>query len=62
MLQAANTDPYDPFVPKAHNTECQNLQLPLQIKASLLILLFLHPQHYHYALIMIYIQINGGTN
>ena len=24
MLQAANTDPLNPLVPKAHNSECQN--------------------------------------
>ena len=33
MLQAANTDLSSPSVPKAHNTECQNLPFPLQIKA-----------------------------
>ena len=32
MLQAANTDIFNPLVPKAHNTECENLHLPLQIK------------------------------
>ena len=30
MLQAANTDLFKPLVPKAHNSECQNL-FPLQI-------------------------------
>ena len=32
MLQAANTDTdlFNPLVPKAHNSECQNLLLPLQ--------------------------------
>ena len=33
MLQAANTDLFNPsLVPKAHNSECPNLQFPLQIK------------------------------
>ena len=32
MLQAANTDIYNPLVPKARNSECQNLLFPLQIK------------------------------
>ena len=32
MLQAANTDLFNPLVPKDHNSECQNLLLPLQIK------------------------------
>ena len=32
MLQAANTDLFNPLFPKAHNNECQNLQFPLQIK------------------------------
>ena len=32
MLQAANTDLINPLVPKAHNSECQNLLYPLQIK------------------------------
>ena len=31
MLQGANTDLFDPLVPKAHNSECQNLLLPSQI-------------------------------
>ena len=31
MLQAANTDLFNPLVPKAHNSECQNLPFPLQI-------------------------------
>ena len=33
MLQAANTDLFNPLVPKAHNSEYQNLLFPLQIKA-----------------------------
>ena len=33
MLQAANTDLFNPLFPKAHDSECQNLLLPLQIKA-----------------------------
>ena len=32
MLQAASTDCFNPLVPKAHNTECQNLPFPLQMK------------------------------
>ena len=32
MLQAANTDLFNPLVSKAQNSECQNLQFPLQIK------------------------------
>ena len=34
MLQAANTDPYNPFVPKAQNSGCQNLLFPLQSKPA----------------------------
>ena len=30
-LQAANTDIFNPLVPKAHNSERKNLQFPLQI-------------------------------
>ena len=33
MLQAANTDLFNPLVPKAHNSECQYALFPLQIKA-----------------------------
>ena len=32
MLQAANNDLFNPLVPKAHNSECQNILFPLQIK------------------------------
>ena len=32
MLQPANTDLFNPLDPKAHNSECQNLLFPLQIK------------------------------
>ena len=32
MLQGANTDQFNPLVPKAHNSEHQNLLFPLQIK------------------------------
>ena len=32
MLQGANTDLINPLVPEAHSSECQNLQLKLQIK------------------------------
>ena len=35
MLQAANTDLFNPLVPKAHNSECQNLLFPLQMKRAL---------------------------
>ena len=31
MLQAANTDLFNPLVPKAHKSEWQNLLFPLQI-------------------------------
>ena len=30
MLQAANTDLFNPLVPKAHNSECQNLLFSLK--------------------------------
>ena len=32
MLQAANTDLFNPLVPKAHNSKGQNLLFTLQIK------------------------------
>ena len=32
MLQAANTDLFNSFVPKVHISQCQNLLFPLQIK------------------------------
>ena len=32
MLQAAKTDLFNPLVPKAHNSECQNLLFLFQIK------------------------------
>ena len=32
MLQEANTDLFNPLVPEIHNSECQNLSFPLQIK------------------------------
>ena len=32
MLQAANTDLFNPLIAKAHNSECQDLPFPLQIK------------------------------
>ena len=32
MWQAANTDLYNPSVPKAHNSERQHLPFPLQFK------------------------------
>ena len=31
MLQAANTDGFSPLAPKARNSECRNLPLPLQV-------------------------------
>ena len=38
MLQAANTDHFNPLVPKSHNSECQNLpflyKLKLRIKVA----------------------------
>ena len=34
MLQAANTDFFNPIVPKAHISECQNLLIPLQLSQS----------------------------
>ena len=52
MLQAANTDPFNPLVNKAHNCECQNLLFPLQIKPVKVnlklnwqIFFNLHPRH-----------------
>ena len=32
MLQASNTNLLNPLSGKAHNSECQNLLFPLQIK------------------------------
>ena len=32
MLQAANTDLFNPLLPKAHNSECQNIIFPFEIK------------------------------
>ena len=45
MLQAADNGLYKTLVPKAHNSECQNLPFPLQIKATKLKLIgrFLFP-------------------
>ena len=44
MLQAANTDLFNPLVPEAFNSECQNMLFPLQIEpakeASLRIFIF----------------------
>ena len=34
MLQAATTDLSNPLVPKAHNSECQNLLFSLKIKPA----------------------------
>ena len=32
MLQAANTDIFNPLVPKGHNSDCQSILFPLKIK------------------------------
>ena len=32
MLQAVNSDLFNPFVPNAHNSKCKNLLFSLQIK------------------------------
>ena len=32
MLQAANTDLFNPLVPKVRNSECQNTPFLLQVK------------------------------
>ena len=32
MLQAANTERFNPLVPKTHNSECQNTLFSLEIK------------------------------
>ena len=34
MLQRASIDLFNPLVPKAHNSEGQNLLFPLQIKSA----------------------------
>ena len=34
MLQEAHTDLFNPLVSKSHNSECQNLLFPLQIKSE----------------------------
>ena len=34
MLHAANTDLFNPLVPIAHNSECQILPFPLQIRPA----------------------------
>ena len=34
MLQAANTDLFNPLVPNARNSECQYLLFPLQTKPA----------------------------
>ena len=52
MLQAANTDLFSPLLPKAHDSECQNLLFPLRIKPVKVnlklingFLFFVHPRH-----------------
>ena len=32
-MELTRTDHFNPYVPKAHNSECQNLLFPLQIKS-----------------------------
>ena len=32
MLQIANTDIFNPLVPKTHNSKCQKMPFQLQIK------------------------------
>ena len=32
MLQGASTDLFNPLLPKAHNSECQNILFPFQTK------------------------------
>ena len=32
MLQAADTELFNPYVPKAYDSKCQNLLFPLPIK------------------------------
>ena len=44
MLQAANTDLFNPLVPKTHNSECQNLIFPLHINPFLPTGQFLAPK------------------
>ena len=34
MVQAANTDLFNPLVPQTQTRECQNLPFPLQIRQS----------------------------
>ena len=34
MLQGASIDLFNPLVPEAHNSECQNLLFPWQISKS----------------------------
>ena len=51
MVQAANTDLFNPKVPKARNSECQNILFPSQIKpeksfkVKFADFYFLHPRH-----------------
>ena len=46
MLQGANTDLFNPLVPKAYNSECQYLPFPLQIwpVSQLKLVFFRHPR------------------
>ena len=53
MLLGTNTDLFNQLIPKARNSECQNLPFPLQIKPLAKSRLklkfanfyFLHPRH-----------------
>ena len=51
MLPTANTELFNPILPKAHNSECQNLLFLLQIKPLIVSYswfadcYFLHPRH-----------------
>ena len=51
MLQGASTDFNNPLVPKAYNSECQNLLFPLPIMvvkvsySQFVDFYFLHPWH-----------------
>ena len=50
MLQTASTELFNPLVPKAHNSERQNLPVALQVKPEIVeanwrIFTFLPPRH-----------------
>ena len=49
MLQAANTDLFNPLVPKAHNSEGQNLSFLYTLRSQVKLIgryLFFHPRHF----------------